>query len=225
MRTFTRKDRARFTREVGCCLFARASGFWDGASRFSGRRLTSTSAPVCGFCAVGAKPSRIPMRALVAQPQHGRLGHTVAVVADHRPDLAMTPRRVRQRVPECHLGRRVSGRPWPWPLRLTASPGPGLPAAPGPLGHVEQVEEPRGRHARLDPDHLEVLEGPTGPPRTSPHPQLDCRLTQRLNSALHRPIDCSLTLSLRAASAIVSSPARLVPARRPQAVERDLAAL
>jgi hypothetical protein len=45
-----------------------------------------------------------------------------------------------------------------------------------------------------------------------PHPQLDRRLTPRLNSAFHRPIDCSLTLSLRAASAIVSSPGRLVPA-------------
>jgi hypothetical protein len=60
---------------------------------------------------------------------------------------------------------------------------------------------------------------PRGPRRAQPalrgllpHPQLDRRLTQRLNSAFHRPIDCSLTLSVRAASAIVSSPGRLVPA-------------
>src|SRR5690606_20225501 len=41
--------------------------------------------------------------------------------------------------------------------------GPGLLAAPGPLGHADQRAEPRGRHARLGADHLEVLEGPRRP--------------------------------------------------------------
>ncbi len=61
------------------------------------------------------------------------------------------------------LARPLAGRPRPRPLRPAASAGLGLPAAPGPLGHVDQLAEPRGRHARLDADHLEVLEGPSRP--------------------------------------------------------------
>lgn len=37
------------------------------------------------------------------------------------------------------------------------------PASPGPFGHVDELTEPRGRHARLDADHLEVLERPNLP--------------------------------------------------------------
>lgn len=43
------------------------------------------------------------------------------------------------------------------------SAGLGLPAAPGPLGHVEELAEPHGRHARLHADHLEVFEAPSRP--------------------------------------------------------------
>ena len=48
-------------------------------------------------------------------------------------------------------------------LRPPAGTGSGLVTAPGPLGHADQRAEPRGRHARLDADHLEVREGPSRP--------------------------------------------------------------
>jgi hypothetical protein len=44
-----------------------------------------------------------------------------------------------------------------------AAPGAGLVATPGALGHADHSAEPRGRHARLDADHLEVREGPSRP--------------------------------------------------------------
>jgi hypothetical protein len=44
------------------------------------------------------------------QPQHARLRHDVPVVADHRPDLAMPPRRMRQRVLAHQPGRRRTYR-------------------------------------------------------------------------------------------------------------------
>jgi hypothetical protein len=59
-----------------------------------------------------------------------------------------------------------------------AAPGAGLVATPGALGHADHSAEPRGRHARLDADHLEVREGPSRPSadsstlaaRPRPHP-------------------------------------------------------
>ena len=48
----------------------------------------------------------------------------------------------------------------PW---VCISAGLGLPAAPGPLGHVEELAEPHGRYARLHADHLEVFEAPSRP--------------------------------------------------------------
>jgi hypothetical protein len=85
--------------------------------------------------------------------------------ADHHlpcPDLAVSPRRMRQRVAARQLGGRGPGRPRPRTLRLFARSGHGLPASPGPLGH-DQRAEPRGQQARIDADHLEILEGPSRP--------------------------------------------------------------
>jgi len=66
---------------------------------------------------------------------------------------------------------------------------------------------------------LEVLKGPNLPSslvfhtRTStaasPRARVNSVTSASRNSAFHRPIDCSDTFSLRAASAIVISPARI----------------
>jgi transposase len=79
------------------------------------------------------------------------------------PRSCDAPRRMRQRMLTHQLGRGVAGRARPWTLRRPPGTGLGLPAAPGPLGHVEAGAEPRSRHARLDADHLEFLEGPSRP--------------------------------------------------------------
>jgi hypothetical protein len=55
-------------------------------------------------------------------------------MTDHRPDLAMPPRRVRQRMREGQPARGLTGRLPPRPLGLRAGAGLGLPAAPRPLG-------------------------------------------------------------------------------------------
>lgn len=103
---------------------------------------------------------RRQQQALVAQqPQHGRLRHPVPVMSGHRPDLPMTPRRMRVRVPDHDVTGRDPGRPRPWTFRRPILLRLGLQAPPRALGHVKQIAEPRSRHARLDADHLEVLEG------------------------------------------------------------------
>src|SRR5690554_1124937 len=96
-------------------------------------------------------------------PQHRRLGHDMPVVADHRPDLAMSPRRMRTRVRQHAFPRGITGRTRPRTLDLSTSTGLGLPAAPSPFRDAELLAPPRGRHPGLDPDHLEVLEGPNLP--------------------------------------------------------------
>lgn len=121
---------------------------------------------------------------------------------------------------------------------MHASPGLGLPTSPRPLGHVDQPAKPRGPHARLDADHLEVLEGPNRPSADFFHTRSSTAASPRAcvsnstcasscssrvdgpdrpaanavfpasrKSALHRPINCSLTFSRRTASAIAISPA------------------
>ena len=55
-------------------------------------------------------------------------------MTDHRPDLAMPPSPVRQRMRDGQPARGLTGRLRPRPLRLRAGAGLGLPAAPRPLG-------------------------------------------------------------------------------------------
>src|SRR5699024_7574504 len=103
-------------------------------------------------------------QAAVSQPaQNRRLRHDVPVVADHRPDLAVPPERMLPGVLVDQLGRSIAGRLRPRTLRPSASPSLGLPPPPGPLRDVELSAPPRGRHPRLDTNHLEVLEGPNRP--------------------------------------------------------------
>src|SRR5690606_31240600 len=97
------------------------------------------------------------------QAQHGGLGDPVPVVAHHGPHLAVPPCRMRQRVPPPGHAHALARRARPRPLDRGPGPGAGLPASPRPLGHADHLAEPRGRHARLDADHLEVLEGPSRP--------------------------------------------------------------
>ena len=117
-----------------------------------------------GQLAAFALVVRLQDQALITQQaQDAGLGDGVPVVAAHRPDLAMTPRRVGQRVPARRVADALPGRARPRALDPGPGPGTGLMAAPGPLGHADQLTEPRGRHARLGTDHLEVLEGPRRP--------------------------------------------------------------
>ncbi len=139
-----------------------------------------------GLAAFG-QPATFPLvlggqeQSLVAQqPQHRGLGHDVAVVADHRPDLAVPPRRMRQRMHPGLLKCTGAGRTRPRSLRPVRRPGP-WPASDA-------------RSARACPSTAQNLvvdmpastritsrspKGPAGPPRTSstpaarraPHPE------------------------------------------------------
>ena len=162
----------------------------------------------------------------------------MAVVADHRPYFAMLPGRALGGVFEDQLPSSIPSRLRPRTLRRITSTLVGLPASPGAFGHVDQLAEPRGRHARLNTDHLEVLEGRNLPSADFFHtlisiaasprawvssetsassccsrlegpdrPAVNAVLPASRKSAFHRPIDCSDTLSRRAASATVISPA------------------
>ena len=111
-----------------------------------------------------------------------------------------------------------------------------LPPPPGPLGHVDHLAEPRARHARLADhlEVLEGPAGPSADflhtrisTAASPNawvrsatsasnllltdrgtrlPAASAVLPASRKSAFHRPMDCSLIISRRAASAIVISP-------------------
>lgn len=84
----------------------------------------------------------------------------MTVVAGHRPHLAMTPGDVGPGVLDHRrLGRRRD-RHRPPPTDRFAGLRPGLPTAPGPLGHVDARAEPRGRHARISADDPDVFKGP-----------------------------------------------------------------
>jgi hypothetical protein len=97
------------------------------------------------------------------ETQHGSLRNPVTIVAGHRSDFPVAPRRMRPRVLHCEILSGLTCGLRPWTLRRSSRTRFRLPAPPGPFGHVDQQAEPRGRHARLDADPLEVLEGPKRP--------------------------------------------------------------
>jgi hypothetical protein len=77
-------------------------------------------------------------QAPVSQPaQHRRLGYDVALVAHHRPDLAVAPDRVRQGVLVDQLRRGIPGGSRPRALRRPLATGLGLPPAPRAFRDVE----------------------------------------------------------------------------------------
>jgi|GEM_PF-6623501 len=104
------------------------------------------------------------------------------VMTGHRPDLAMPPLRLGQRMRGDQGPSGLSGRLRPPALRRLSPLRFGLPPAPGAFRHVNQSTEPRDRHARHHTDHFEALEGPR---RSSalllPYPDLNRSLTQHLS--------------------------------------------
>src|SRR5450830_1847775 len=143
--------------ELGSCPAARR--------RYRAGRLRRERRPAAGGqLAAFALVVRLQDQVLLAQqPQDRGLGHGVPVVADHRPDPAVTPRRVTQRVAAGGVTDPGPDRSRPGSLDRVPGPGAGLMATPGPLGHADQLAEPRGRHARGQTDYLKVLEGPSRP--------------------------------------------------------------
>src|SRR5690606_24969968 len=128
--------------------------------RFGGERGLPAGRELAAFPLVGGGQDQ-PF--IAQQAQHGGLADPVPVVAHHGPHLAVPPCRMRQRVPPRGHAHALARRARPRPLDRGPGPGAGLPAPPRPLGHADHLAEPRGRHARLDADHLEVLEGPSRP--------------------------------------------------------------
>lgn len=124
------------------------------------------------------------------------------VMTGHRPDLAMPPLRLGQRMRGDQGPSGLSGRLRLPALRRLSPLRFGLPPAPGAFGHVDQSTEPRDRHARHHTDHFEALEGPR---RSSalllPYPDLNRSLTQplsQLNSATSTSSCCSRDVDLPA---------------------------
>ncbi|MEY9995521.1 hypothetical protein ABIE67_007553 [Streptomyces sp. V4I8] len=204
----------------------------------SGRWARSRRRP-CGELAPFPLVVRLQQQALVPQqPQHGRLGDAVAVVAAHRPHLAVAPGQVRERVPAGGLPDALAGRARPRSSGMRAPAGAGLVTAPGPLGHADEPAEPRGRHALSVRITSRSSKGPAGPPdffhtrsSTAASPSAWVKSATRASSCCSRvlgpdlppwlarpdsrnwrfqvPIDCSDTFARRAASATVISPARI----------------
>ena len=161
---------------------------------------------------------------MIQDPQHGRGGHWVTAVPGHRPHLAVTPRRMRPGDHHHGITGAVPSRGRPRTLGWAPVCGPGLPTPVGPFGDADLAGEPRGRHPRIDPDYLEVLEGPSRPSALFFHtrsstaaspsawvegpvrPAVNAVLPASTKSAFHRLIDASEIFSLRAASAIETSP-------------------
>src|SRR5699024_3243215 len=113
---------------------------------------------------------------------------------DHRPDLAVPPERMLPGVLVDQLGRSIAGRLRPRTLRPSASPSLGLPPPPGPLRDVELSAPPRGRHPRLDTNHLEVLEGPNRPSALFFHTRISTAASPR---ACVRSSTCASSCSSR----------------------------
>ena len=133
-------------------------------------------------------------RLITHQPQPCGLGDLMAVAAGHRPDLAMPPRRGRQRM--LSLQRASCLTRWQRPLpfgRLRLS-GFRLSPSIGPFEQVDQPHEPRSRHARLSADHLEVLEGPRRPSALFFHTRISMAAPPNavVNSATSSSSCCSL---------------------------------
>ena len=104
------------------------------------------------------------------QPQHGRLGHLVPVMAGQRPDLAMPPRRFGQRMPHHQIPRSPTSRLRPRPLRTAIRTGLGLPPAPRASGMSINFT-----NLAVDmPASMRITsrssKGPTCPPPTSSTP-------------------------------------------------------
>src|SRR5690606_25318925 len=81
----------------------------------------------------------------------------------HRINRVDLLRTIVVRMPHHQIPRSPTSRLRPRPLRTSILTGLGLPPAPRAFRHVDQLHEPRGRHARLNTDHVEVLEGPNRP--------------------------------------------------------------
>lgn len=115
------------------------------------------------------------------------------VMTGHRPDLAMPPLRLGQRMRGDQGPSSLSGRLRPPAHRRLSPPRFGLPPAPGAFRHANQPAEPRDRHARHHTDHFEALKGPRRPSALLlPHPNLNRSLTQRPS----QPGDLDLQLLL-----------------------------
>src|SRR5699024_6274275 len=95
--------------------------------------------------------------------QHRGLRDHMPLVAYHRPHLAVSPFRLLTRVLDHQRSGCLPRGTRPGPLRRVALAGLGLPATVSAFGHADEFAEPRGRHARLGADHLEVLKGPSRP--------------------------------------------------------------
>ncbi len=95
--------------------------------------------------------------------KHRRLRYAVGVMMHQRTDLAAAPRRMRTRVLHDQRAGCVMGVLGPRTFTGWVLPGYGVPTPPGPLGHVEDLTRPRGRHARPCANPLEVREGPRRP--------------------------------------------------------------
>src|SRR5450830_1113643 len=152
--------------ELGSCPAARR--------RYRAGRLRRERRPAAGGqLAAFALVVRLQDQVLLAQqPQDRGLGHGVPVVADHRPDLAVTPGRVSQSVRADRVADPGPDRARPWALGRPIGARSGLVAAPGSLGHADQGAEPRGRHTRGQTDYLKVLDGPNRPSALSFHTRI-----------------------------------------------------
>jgi len=141
---------------------------WPSARRQITRATTADESRPCTLQA--GEPPAFPgvvrgldQPAAARDPQRRRRRYPVPGVAGHRPHLAVSPGGMRLGVFDPVGLDPLGDRRRPRTAGRLPGPGAGLPAPPGPLGHVEEPAEPRGRHARLDADHLEVLEGPRRP--------------------------------------------------------------
>jgi hypothetical protein len=99
----------------------------------------------CGEQAAFALVGRGQDQCLVAQqPQDRGLGDPVAVVAAHRPDLAVPPGRVRERVPAGGVLDALAGRTRPRALAASRSTVPKYPSASrGSISHNGRPNQAR----------------------------------------------------------------------------------
>lgn len=191
--------------ELGCCPAAR-----PGSARSARRRTRlcvagrACAAPA-GTRREGSAPPRAAGAAWWLGIPGGRRGGLSPRTSDGpTPDgssRGRRPLRRRAHVPVAATGPSVPGRP-----------SPGLPASPGAFGHVEELAEPRGRHARLRADHLEVLERSSRPSADFFHTRISIAASP---GAEVRSVTCSSSCCSRAEG--LASPASilaLAPSRK-----------